>query len=81
MVMKDVLIFVSYFHTIHLQFFWEFIGRTTVKPLVKSREEPYGPPTFPPKLRWFKVFNDESVSAEILAAFEMLEVVNCSPIV
>ncbi|XP_044745940.1 otoferlin-like [Coccinella septempunctata] len=55
-------------------FFWEFIGRTAVKPLVKMRDEPYGPPRFPPKLDWFKVFDKDSISAEILAAFEMLEI-------
>ncbi|KAL3284373.1 hypothetical protein HHI36_018537 [Cryptolaemus montrouzieri] len=55
-------------------FFWDYIGRTSLKPLVKSKEEPYAPPRFPPKLKWIELYNAEGVGAEVLGAFEMLEI-------
>ncbi|RZC37045.1 otoferlin [Asbolus verrucosus] len=51
----------------------EFVGRCVMKPTVKTVEEAYAPPKFPPRLSWHQVYNKNDVSAEILAAIELLE--------
>ncbi|XP_076648742.1 otoferlin [Halictus rubicundus] len=53
----------------------EFCGRCTAIPLVKLAEETYSPPDFPPKLEWYKFKSQRDSSSSVLAAFELIEVV------
>uniref|UniRef100_A0A3B3WXK2 C2 domain-containing protein n=1 Tax=Poecilia mexicana TaxID=48701 RepID=A0A3B3WXK2_9TELE len=52
----------------------EFIGRTFAKPTIKMRDEPYGPPRFPPQLEYYQIYRGNSIAGELLAAFELLQV-------
>lgn len=52
----------------------EFIGRTFAKPLVKMCDEHYGPPRFPPQLEYYQIYRGNSTAGELLAAFELLQV-------
>nr|CAH7741241.1 unnamed protein product [Callosobruchus chinensis] len=52
----------------------EFIGRTLAKPVVKLKEDPYAKPKFPPHLEWFSVTRGADRAGELLAAFELLEI-------
>uniref|UniRef100_A0A3P9NE86 Otoferlin n=1 Tax=Poecilia reticulata TaxID=8081 RepID=A0A3P9NE86_POERE len=52
----------------------EFIGRTFAKPIIKMRDEPYGPPRFPPQLEYYQIYRGNSIAGELLAAFELLQV-------
>lgn len=51
----------------------EFIGRALAKPHVKLRDEPYSKPRFPPLLEWFDITRGTDHAGELLAAFELLE--------
>lgn len=52
----------------------EFIGRTVAKPHVKSAEEPYAKPHFPPSLEWYELTRGPDHAGELLATFELLQV-------
>ncbi|XP_054877385.1 otoferlin isoform X5 [Poeciliopsis prolifica] len=52
----------------------EFIGRTFAKPTIKMRDEPYGPPRFPPQLEYYQIYRGNSIAGELLAAFELLQI-------
>ena len=50
------------------------------RPLIKLAEDPYDKPLFPPKLEWFDVNRGGYRAGEILAAFELFQVIillNC----
>lgn len=51
----------------------EFIGRAIAKPHVKSIEESYKRPNFPPSLEWYEIRRGDDHAGELLAAFELLE--------
>ncbi|XP_047135991.1 otoferlin isoform X1 [Hydra vulgaris] len=53
----------------------EFIGRALSRPLVKLAHEKYEKPLFPPALEWFEIMRGEERAGELLAAFELLQVV------
>ncbi|XP_024082111.1 otoferlin-like isoform X1 [Cimex lectularius] len=53
----------------------EFIGRAVAKPHVKLLEEAYTKPDFPPSLEWFEIYRGQERAGELLATFEMLELV------
>ncbi len=44
-------------------------------PAVKLANQPYERPFFPPVLQWFKIYRGEESAGELLAAFELLEVI------
>ena len=44
------------------------------RPLVKLAEDPYDKPLFPPKLEWFDVNRGGYRAGEMLAAFELFQV-------
>jgi hypothetical protein len=50
------------------------VGKAVVKPVVKTLEEPYSSPKFPPRLAWYQVYNKLNVNAEILARVELLQI-------
>uniref|UniRef100_F6VBE4 C2 domain-containing protein n=1 Tax=Ciona intestinalis TaxID=7719 RepID=F6VBE4_CIOIN len=52
----------------------EYIGRTIAKPVVKMSSERYEEPRFPPQLDWFQVYRGMTKAGEVLAAFELLQV-------
>nr|XP_034839510.1 otoferlin-like [Maniola hyperantus] len=52
----------------------EYIGRTLVRPVVKSYDEVCDSRQFPPSLEWFEVSRGDSKAGELLAAFELLEI-------
>ena len=52
----------------------EFIGRAMAKPVVKGSTEKYEKPNFPPQLEWYDVFRGTDMAGELLAAFELLQV-------
>lgn len=56
----------------------EFIGRAVAKPHVKLREDSYVKPRFPPSLEWFDITRGIDRAGELLAAFELLEIVSQS---
>jgi len=45
------------------------------KPVVKMSSEKYEGPRFPAKLDWYQIYRGSTVAGEILAAFELLQVV------
>lgn len=45
-----------------------------VKPVVKSCDEKYEAPNFPPKLKWWEVLRGEEPAGQLLGAFELLQV-------
>lgn len=53
----------------------EFIGRTVARPHVKLLEEPYAKPLFPPSLQWHELTRGPDYAGELLATFELLQVV------
>lgn len=53
----------------------EFIGRAMAKPVVKGSAEKYEKPDFPPQLEWFDVCRSQDMAGELLAAFELLQVI------
>lgn len=57
------------------QYKTDCIGRAIVKPVMKFAEESYTSPAYPPKLQWFKIYNDDESFGDILAVVELLEVV------
>ncbi|CAL7940390.1 unnamed protein product [Xylocopa violacea] len=54
----------------------EFCGRCAASPLVKLAEETYSPPDFPPKLEWYKFKSQRDCSGSVLAAFELIEIMD-----
>lgn len=52
----------------------EFIGRAMAKPIVKSLEDPYAKPLFPPSLDWYEITRGLNHAGELLATFELLEI-------
>ena len=44
------------------------------RPLVKLAEDPYDKPLFPPQLEWFDVNRGGCRAGEMLAAFELFQV-------
>lgn len=38
-------------------------------------DEHYGPPRFPPQLEYYQIYRGNSTAGELLAAFELLQVV------
>ncbi|CAG9864670.1 unnamed protein product [Phyllotreta striolata] len=76
LVFSDVVIDEFHFPSIILEIYdkdemvtSEFIGRTIVKPYLNTHNNEYEPP----KLTWIKVHYNEEVSAEVLSAFEYVE--------
>ncbi|XP_066930260.1 otoferlin-like isoform X4 [Clytia hemisphaerica] len=53
----------------------EFIGRALSRPIVKLSHEKYEKPLFPPALEWFEIIRGDERAGELLAAFELLQVV------
>lgn len=53
----------------------EFIGRALCKPVVKLTSEGYNPPKFPPRLEWWDIYRGPDRAGELLAAFELLQVI------
>lgn len=53
----------------------EFIGRTIAKPHVKLIDEAYSKPNFPPCLEWYELTRGPDHAGELLATFELLEVI------
>lgn len=54
----------------------EFIGRALSRPIVKLAHEKYEKPVFPPALEWFEILRGDEKAGELLAAFELLQVVD-----
>ena len=54
----------------------EFLGRAIIKPKVKSVNDIYVPPEWPARLEWHDVYRGPSNAGEILASFELLQVLN-----
>ncbi|XP_065062327.1 otoferlin-like isoform X2 [Rhopilema esculentum] len=54
----------------------EFIGRALARPIVKLATEKYDKPNFPPALEWFEIQRGDEKAGELLAAFELLHVVD-----
>jgi len=54
----------------------EFIGRAFARPVVKLASEKYDKPHFPPALEWFEIQRGDEKAGELLAAFELLHVVD-----
>ncbi|CAK1588293.1 unnamed protein product [Parnassius mnemosyne] len=52
----------------------EFIGRTLAKPAIKSFEDSYERPQFPPSLEWYEITRGDDRAGELLATFELLEI-------
>lgn len=52
----------------------EFIGRALSRPIVKLAHEKYEKPVFPPALEWFEILRGDEKAGELLAAFELLQV-------
>lgn len=52
----------------------DFMGRTFAKPVVKMADEHYGPPRFPPQLEYYQIYRGNCCAGEMLAAFELLQV-------
>ncbi|KAK2155008.1 hypothetical protein LSH36_251g03028 [Paralvinella palmiformis] len=52
----------------------EFIGRALAKPTVKKSDEKYERPNFPPQLEWSDICRGPDRAGELLAAFELLQV-------
>ncbi|XP_077301198.1 ferlin family C2 domain-containing myoferlin misfire [Arctopsyche grandis] len=52
----------------------EFIGRAMAKPIVKSIDDPYVKPLFPPSLEWYEITRGLNHAGELLATFELLEI-------
>lgn len=52
----------------------EYVGRTEVEPLIKMATESYTGPVFPPKLTWYKIYQNREITGLVLAAVELLEV-------
>ena len=50
------------------------MGRVVAKPHVKTDEDPYAKPLFPPCLEWFELYRGCDPAGELLAAFELLQV-------
>lgn len=44
------------------------------RPLVKKADQKYEGPLFPPKLEWFQIYRGDNKAGEILAAFELFQV-------
>ena len=53
----------------------EFIGRALCKPVVKLSDENYSAPKFPPRLEWWGVYRGPDRAGELLATFELLQVI------
>lgn len=53
----------------------EFIGRALSRPIVKLAAEKYEKPLFPPALEWFEIIRGDERAGELLAAFELLQVI------
>lgn len=51
------------------------MGRTFAKPITKMSDEHYGPPRFPPQLEYYQVYRGSCAAGEMLAAFELLQVI------
>lgn len=51
------------------------MGRTFAKPTTKMSDEHYGPPRFPPQLEYYQVYRGNCTAGEMLAAFELLQVI------
>ena len=54
----------------------EFIGRALARPHVKVCNERYERPNFPPLLEWWDVYRGPDKAGELLAAFELLQVLS-----
>lgn len=54
------------------------MGRTFAKPVVKMADEHYGPPRFPPQLEYYQIYRGNCCAGEMLAAFELLQVLYLS---
>ncbi|CAH2103117.1 unnamed protein product [Euphydryas editha] len=52
----------------------EFIGRTVAKPHVKSFDDLYENPQFPPSLEWYEIVRGDDGAGELLATFEIIEI-------
>lgn len=68
------IIFDFILHHLGKQFQVEYIGHCTFKPIIKFREDPYAEPEFPPKMKWYNVYNNKEVMGEIFMVAEMIEV-------
>lgn len=53
----------------------DFMGRTFAKPIVKVSDEDYSPPRFPPQLEYYQIYRGNSTAGDLLAAFELLQVI------
>lgn len=51
------------------------MGRTFAKPVVKMSDEEYCPPRFPPQLEYYQIYRGNSTAGDLLAAFELLQVI------
>ncbi|GAB1297252.1 Otoferlin [Apodemus speciosus] len=52
----------------------DFMGRTFAKPLVKTADEAYCPPRFPPQLEYYQIYRGNATAGDLLAAFELLQI-------
>lgn len=52
----------------------EFIGRALVKPYIKSIDDLHSKPQHPPSLDWHEIRRGENKAGELLATFELLEI-------
>ncbi|NXK43687.1 OTOF protein, partial [Piprites chloris] len=52
----------------------DFMGRTFAKPVVKTSDEQYRPPRFPPPLEYYQIYRGNATAGDLLAAFELLQI-------
>lgn len=55
----------------------EFLGRVVAKPKTKLIDVAYDEPDFPAKLQWYDVYRGQKLAGELLASFELLQVLIC----